>query len=129
MRSKLTNRMIRAAANGGSLNPIMLGRAIAIVAFCFALITAAAAGEPSLPASFKSQSITTTDGAEIFVRTGGSGPVVVLLHGFGDTGDMWGPLAEQLMKTHTVIVPDLRGFGNSSHPAEGYDKRTEAADI
>jgi pimeloyl-ACP methyl ester carboxylesterase len=53
----------------------------------------------------------------------------VLIHGYGDTGDMWGPLAAELTKTHTVIVPDLRGMGRSSRPDSGYDKKTEAADI
>ena len=53
---------------------------------------------------------------EIFVRWGGSGPAVVLIHGFGDTGDMWGPLAADLAKDHTVVVPDLRGMGLSSTP-------------
>ena len=57
------------------------------------------------------------------------GPAVVLIHGFGDTGDMWAPLAADLARDHTVVVPDLRGMGLSSHPPDGYDKRTEAADI
>jgi pimeloyl-ACP methyl ester carboxylesterase len=70
-----------------------------------------------------------TDGATIHVRVGGKGPAVVLIHGFGDTGDMWAPLANELARNHTVIVPDLRGMGLSSHPADGYDKRTQAADI
>ena len=87
------------------------------------------AAAPGMPPGFKTQKIATPAGAEIFVRTGGSGPGVVLLHGFGDTGDMWGPMAAELMKTHTVIVPDLRGMGLSSHPAGGYDKKTQAIDI
>jgi pimeloyl-ACP methyl ester carboxylesterase len=70
-----------------------------------------------------------TDGATIHVRVGGEGPAVVLIHGFGDTGDMWAPLANELARNHTVVVPDLRGMGLSSHPADGYDKRTQAADI
>jgi pimeloyl-ACP methyl ester carboxylesterase len=53
----------------------------------------------------------------------------VLLHGFGDTGDMWAPLAAALARDHTVVVPDLRGMGLSSHPPGGYDKRTQAADV
>jgi len=53
----------------------------------------------------------------------------VLLHGFGDTGDMWAPLAANLARDHTVVVPDLRGMGLSSRPPGGYDKRTQAADI
>ncbi len=53
----------------------------------------------------------------------------MLLHGFGDTGDMWAPLAARLAKDHTVVVPDLRGMGLSSHPDEGYDKKNEGQDI
>jgi hypothetical protein len=55
------------------------------------------------------------------VRVGGNGPAVLLLHGFGDTADMWVPLAEVLHKDHTVVVPDLR-VGLSSHPEGGYEK-------
>lgn len=80
------------------------------------------------PASFHAQDIQ-TDGATIHVRVGGKGPAVVLLHGFGDTGDMWAPLASNLARDHTVVVPDLRGMGLSSHPQSGYDKKTQAADI
>jgi pimeloyl-ACP methyl ester carboxylesterase len=70
-----------------------------------------------------------TDGATLYVRVGGKGPAVVMLHGFGDTGDMWAPLAAALAKDHTVIVPDLRGMGLSSYPDTGYDKKTQAQDI
>jgi pimeloyl-ACP methyl ester carboxylesterase len=80
------------------------------------------------PASFQTETIP-TNGTEIFVRVGGSGPAVVLLHGYGETGDMWAPLAAKLAETHTVIVPDLRGMGLSSHPASGYDKKTQGRDI
>jgi pimeloyl-ACP methyl ester carboxylesterase len=80
------------------------------------------------PANFRTQDIQ-TDGATIHVRVGGLGPAVVLLHGFGDTGDMWAPMAAALARDHRVVVPDLRGMGLSSHPADGYDKRTQAADI
>jgi pimeloyl-ACP methyl ester carboxylesterase len=80
------------------------------------------------PDSFRTQEMQ-TDGATLHVRVGGHGPAVVLLHGFGDTGDMWAPLAADLARDHTVVVPDLRGMGLSSHPAGGYDKKTQAADI
>ncbi|HXO42107.1 MAG TPA: alpha/beta hydrolase [Thermoanaerobaculia bacterium] len=80
------------------------------------------------PPGFKSETIS-TNGTRIFVRVGGHGPAVVLLHGYGETGDMWAPLAAKLAHDHTVIVPDLRGMGLSSHPAGGYDKKTQAADV
>lgn len=80
------------------------------------------------PAGFKTQDIK-VEGATMHVRVGGKGPAVVLLHGFGDTGDMWAPLATDLARDHTVVVPDLRGMGLSSIPAGGYDKKTQAGDI
>src|SRR6266436_4382253 len=92
------------------------------------LATTARAQVPSFPANFKTRTIS-TPGAQIFVRVGGQGPAVVLLHGYGETGDMWAPLAARLARGHTVIVPDLRGMGLSSHPGGGYDKKTQAADI
>jgi pimeloyl-ACP methyl ester carboxylesterase len=80
------------------------------------------------PPDFRTEKIS-TDGATIHVRIGGQGPAVVLLHGFGDTGDMWAPLAATLMHDHAVVVPDLRGMGLSSHPEEGYDKKTQGGDV
>ncbi len=80
------------------------------------------------PASFHTQMVP-TNGTTLYVRVGGSGPAVVLLHGFGDTGDMWAPLAAVLVKDHTVIVPDLRGMGLSAHPDTGYTKKNQSVDI
>jgi pimeloyl-ACP methyl ester carboxylesterase len=80
------------------------------------------------PASFRAEQMPVVDGTQ-YVRIGGSGPAVVLLHGFGDTGDMWVPLASKLVKDHTVIVPDLRGMGLSSHPEGGYRKVEQARDL
>ena len=80
------------------------------------------------PAAFRTQDIP-VEGVTLHVRVGGKGPAVVLLHGFGDTGDMWAPLAADLAKDHTVVVPDLRGMGLSSIPDGGYDKKTQAGDI
>ena len=94
-----------------------------------ALALPAAAQVKPFPGDFRTHEITTDDGATMHLRTGGQGPAVVLLHGFGDTGDMWAPLAAALARDYTVVVPDLRGMGLSSHPADGYDKRTQAADV
>jgi pimeloyl-ACP methyl ester carboxylesterase len=80
------------------------------------------------PTSFRAQDVG-ANGATLHVRVGGSGPAVVFLHGFGDTGDMWAPVAKELMKTHTVVVPDLRGMGLSAHPDGGYTKKNQAVDI
>jgi pimeloyl-ACP methyl ester carboxylesterase len=70
-----------------------------------------------------------TDGATIHTRVGGQGPAVVMLHCFGDTGDMWAPLASALIANRTLVVPDLRGMGLSSHPERGYDKKTQGQDM
>jgi len=54
---------------------------------------------------------------------------VVLLHGFGDTGDMWAPLAADLVRDHTVIAPDLRGMGLSAVAGSGFSKKNQAEDV
>jgi pimeloyl-ACP methyl ester carboxylesterase len=59
----------------------------------------------------------------------GRGDSVFLLHGYAQTSHMWRPLISELAKTHRVIAPDLRGFGSSSKPESGYDKKTMAQDI
>ena len=102
---------------------------IAWALFAAWLLAAPAAAQPApYPADFRVQDIP-TDGGTIHVRVGGHGPAVVLLHGFGDTGDMWGPMASDLERDHTVVVPDLRGMGLSSKPAGGFDKKTQAGDV
>ena len=69
------------------------------------------------------------NGTRINYRIGGNGPAIVLLHGYAETGHMWNPLMPLLAKTHTVVVPDLRGAGNSSKPETGYGKKNMAVDI
>ena len=80
------------------------------------------------PPEFRTEEIA-ANGTSIHVRRGGAGPAVVLLHGYGETGDMWAPMAADLAPDHTVIVPDLRGLGLSSRPAGGFDKKTQAGDV
>jgi pimeloyl-ACP methyl ester carboxylesterase len=80
------------------------------------------------PAGFETRDLA-VNGTTIHVRYGGKGPAVVLLHGYGETGDMWVPLAADLVRDHTVIVPDLRGLGLSAKPAGGFDKKTQAGDV
>ena len=107
----------------------MIRRDLLTAALGIVLFPYASAAQPSLSSTFKSQTVASPEGADIFVRFGGSGPVVVLLHGYAETSDSWAPLADELVKTYTVVVPDLRGIGHSSRPAGGYDKKTQAADI
>jgi pimeloyl-ACP methyl ester carboxylesterase len=95
----------------------------------FGLVTAIASAQSSLPKAFVSRTIHSPDGADIFVHYCGTGPVVVLLHGYAEMSESRVPLATELVKTYSVVVPDLRGIGRSSRPAHGYDKKTQAADI
>ena len=73
-------------------------------------------------AGFRTQDIETI-GATIHTRVGGQGPAVVLLHGYGEAGDMWAPLAAALARDHTIVAPDLRGMGLSSLPSSAMRKR------
>jgi pimeloyl-ACP methyl ester carboxylesterase len=93
------------------------------------LLTIFSYAQPSLPSIFQAKTVHSPEGADIFVRWGGTGPVVVLVHGYAENSDSWAPLATDLMKDHTVVVPDLRGIGRSSKPTGGYDKKTQAKDI
>ncbi|CAM3384032.1 alpha/beta fold hydrolase [Occultella aeris] len=82
---------------------------------------------------FTDERITVADGVQLQVSIGGSGPPVVLLHGFPQTRLMWARVAAELATDHTVICPDLRGYGESDKPAgtdpTSYSKRTMAADV
>src|ERR1700733_8360147 len=108
--------------------PTIAARILVTISLVFACARVASA-QPDLPSTFKSQMVHSPAGADIFVRSAGTGPVVILIHGYAETSDSWAPLATELVKNYTVIVPDLRGIGRSSRPAGGYDKKTQAADI
>lgn len=102
----------------------MLMPLLALLAFALP----AQAQVPDYPPAFQTQEIA-ANGTTLHVRTGGKGPAVLLLHGYGETGDMWAPLAAALVRDHRVIVPDLRGMGLSAVAPGGYDKKTQAADM
>jgi pimeloyl-ACP methyl ester carboxylesterase len=102
---------------------------IAVLAAAGTLLAGTAqAQDLTFPSTFREQKIA-ANGTTLHVRVGGSGPAVVLLHGYGETGDMWVPLAVDLARDHTVVVPDLRGMGMSDHPPGGYDKKNQAHDV
>ncbi len=72
-------------------------------------------------------------GADIAFVIGGSGPPILLLHGFPQTHAMWHAIAPRLAENHTVVCTDLRGYGDSGKPdggerSVGYSKRATAAD-
>jgi pimeloyl-ACP methyl ester carboxylesterase len=75
----------------------------------------------------------TTSGAEINLVTGGSGPPLLLLHGYPETHAMWRKVAPQLARDFTLVIPDLRGYGDSAKPPSTpdhapYSKRALAQD-
>jgi pimeloyl-ACP methyl ester carboxylesterase len=69
------------------------------------------------------------NGIRLHYLVAGQGEPVLLLHGYAQNSHMWRPLIAELAKVRTVIAPDLRGFGQSSRPEVGYDKKTMAKDI
>ncbi|MFF8810456.1 alpha/beta hydrolase [Streptomyces omiyaensis] len=87
---------------------------------------------PTLP-GFTEHRVRVDDGVALHAAVGGAGSPVVLLHGFPQTHLMWRHVAADLAADHTVICPDLRGYGASDKPAETgpdvYSKRTMARDV
>jgi pimeloyl-ACP methyl ester carboxylesterase len=69
------------------------------------------------------------NGVRLHYLCAGQGDPVVLLHGYAETSHMWRPLIAKLAQRHTVIAPDLRGFGESSIPDDGFTKATMAQDV
>lgn len=88
--------------------------------------------EPTID-GFRYETLPGEGGVDLNVAVGGAGPALVLLHGFPQTHYMWRDVARDLAAEHTVIVPDLRGYGRSGKPAEDgpltYAKRTMALDV
>jgi pimeloyl-ACP methyl ester carboxylesterase len=93
------------------------------------LAASAIAPAPATSVAGFSDKFADVNGVRIHYAIGGKGPAVVLLHGFAQTGRMWRPIMPVLAQKHTVIVPDLRGAGDSGKPEGGYDKKNMAVDI
>jgi haloacetate dehalogenase len=69
------------------------------------------------------------NGIRINAWVGGEGETVVLLHGYPQTAQMWRKVAPAMLKQFKVVCPDLRGYGDSDKPRDGYDKRSMAKDV
>ncbi|MFI6654711.1 alpha/beta fold hydrolase [Streptomyces sp. NPDC050523] len=91
-----------------------------------------ALARPTIP-GFEHHRVPVADGVALHAAVGGSGSPILLLHGFPQTHLMWRHVAADLAADHTVICPDLRGYGASDKPADtdgaAYGKRTMAADV
>ena len=70
-----------------------------------------------------------SNGVRLHYRVGGKGPAVILLHGLAQSGKFWDAQVPGLLAKHTVIVPDLRGHGESSNPSGIYRHTDVATDI
>ena len=108
------------------------GLVVAAVVSVATALSAAADPLPDPPAieGLESRSADVGGGVSMHFWIGGKGTPVVLLHGWPETGYAWRHVAPRLVAAgYQVIVPDLRGFGNSSRPAEGYDRMTMAEDV
>jgi pimeloyl-ACP methyl ester carboxylesterase len=97
---------------------------VGLTALSIALFNPAAASAQTAQSQFAE-----VNGVTLHYLIAGKGDPIVLLHGFAETSHMWLPLIAKLSDQHTVIAPDLRGFGQSSTPAEGYTKAAMAQDI
>jgi haloacetate dehalogenase len=71
----------------------------------------------------------TVNGLRMHYLRAGEGPPLFLLHGWPQTSHCWHEVLAPLAETHTVIAPDLRGYGRTDKPKTGFDKRTMAADV
>ena len=83
---------------------------------------------PPTPAGIASNRMT-VNGVRIHYLKAGSGPAIVLLHGWAETSSMWLDIIPKLAQTYTVIAPDMRGYGNSSHVMDNFDQRDVGADV
>jgi pimeloyl-ACP methyl ester carboxylesterase len=83
---------------------------------CLAVLAASAPVQGAdFGPGFKNRSMA-VDGGTVNVTVGGSGPAVVLIHGYAESSRMWKPLAKVLAPGLTALAPDLPGFGDSSIP-------------
>src|SRR5437016_11230093 len=95
-----------------------------ILLFALAVVSTAPLSAQAVHSRFA-----TINGVRLHYLEAGTGSPIILLHGFGETSHMWLPLIPKLAVNHTVIVPDLRGSGESGVPDSGYNKLTMARDI
>ena len=106
----------------------MLRRMLSAIVLCVALAAGVAPAHSQGKSGVQSR-FANVNGTRIHYLIAGKGEPIILLHGYAQNSHMWRPLIAELAKTNTVIAPDLRGFGDSAKPLQGYDKVTMAKDI
>jgi pimeloyl-ACP methyl ester carboxylesterase len=100
-----------------------------LLATTFAFSLNAAVNVAAAPSVAIADRYATVNGVKLHYLVAGEGTPVILLHGYAQNSHMWRPLMKELAKTHLVVAPDLRGFGDSARPQSGYDKKTMAQDV
>src|SRR5438128_10001637 len=109
--------------------PGVPGRVRAVV---FSILTALSVVMPGSGAALAQppqSKFAEVNGVKLHYLTAGKGDPVVLLHGYAETSHMWPPLIAKLAEKHSVIAPDLRGFGQSAAPEDGETNQAMAQDI
>ena len=113
----------------GVRRSFMLLKRRMLIAIClFALVGLATQGKAQSPQAI-AERYATANGVRLHYLVAGKGSPVILLHGYAQNSHMWRPLMKELAKTHLVVAPDLRGFGDSAKADAGYDKKTMAQDV
>lgn len=99
--------------------------------FCAVALTVLAFAAPPFDAHAEApqSKFAEVNGVRLHYLIAGKGDPVLLLHGYAETSHMWLPLIARLAGDHTVIAPDLRGFGQSAAPPGGYTKKQMAQDV
>src|SRR6516162_6062634 len=97
--------------------------------FILAALLACAAGFAAAQGPAIQDKFADVNGIRMHYLEAGQGPPVILLHGYAQNSHMWRPAMKELAKTHRVIAPDLRGFGDSTKAECCYDKKSMAVDV
>ena len=107
----------------------MMPRALCATASVLLLVLITSAAAHAQKRNEVGDRFATVNGVRLHYVIAGKGEPVLLLHGYAQNSHMWRPLIAELAKSHTVVAPDLRGFGQSAKPQSGYDKKTMAQDV
>ena len=121
-------RFLAGIAAGGAMPSAAFAQEATPASSDAASIAATRVDQPSFDATFTHHTAV-ANGVHLHYVTGGQGDPVVLLHGWPQTWYEWRQVMPALAEHYTVIVPDMRGLGDSAKPPTGYDARTVAADI
>jgi pimeloyl-ACP methyl ester carboxylesterase len=76
-----------------------------------------------------SEEVVAVGGADIYYRSLGEGPPLLLLHGYHGAGQLWEPYVGLLQQGYRLIIPDLRGHGRSTNPSQQFSHRLVASDL